>query len=167
MLNGKSGAIGPNAQHLVARGPNSGPELAVKQPLGATKPVLAIPQRLDIAQHLYVQVFPFPVFLNCWMGVFDTLYLGCVFGILGCFCYFEGYFDTLRGVFGKETLPEAQRTQKLTTWLGLNLATTWHHLHMLQIWPPDGATCISCKVGHQMTPHALVANLATRWRHLH
>ena len=49
MLNGKSGAIGPNAQHLVARGPNSGPELAVNQPLGATKPVLAITQRLNIA----------------------------------------------------------------------------------------------------------------------
>ena len=36
-----------------------------------------------------------------------------------------------------ETLPEAQRTQKLTPRLGLNLATTWRHL---QIWPPDGAT---------------------------
>ena len=30
---------------------------------------------------------------------------------------------------GKKTLPVAQRTQKLTPWLGLNLATTWHHLH--------------------------------------
>ena len=28
-----------------------------------------------------------------------------------------------------KTLPEAQRTQKLTPWLGLNLATTWHYLH--------------------------------------
>ena len=28
-----------------------------------------------------------------------------------------------------KTLPEAQRTQKLTPRLGLNLATTWHHLH--------------------------------------
>ena len=27
---------------------------------------------------------------------------------------------------------------------------------------PDGATCISSKFGHQMEPHALVANLATR-----
>ena len=27
-----------------------------------------------------------------------------------------------------ETLTEAQRTQKLTPWLGLDLATTWHHL---------------------------------------
>ena len=42
-----------------------------------------------------------------------------------------------------ETLPEAQRTHKLTPWLGLNLATTWHLLHLLQIWPPDGATCNS------------------------
>ena len=39
-----------------------------------------------------------------------------------------------------ETLPEAQRTQKLTLRLGLNLATTWRHVHYLQIWPPDGAT---------------------------
>ena len=28
-----------------------------------------------------------------------------------------------------QTLPEAQRTQKLTPRLGLNLATTWRHLH--------------------------------------
>ena len=31
--------------------------------------------------------------------------------------------------FSVETLPEAQRTQKLTPRLGLNLATTWRHLH--------------------------------------
>ena len=43
----------------------------------------------------------------------------------------------------RKTLPEAQRTQKLTPWLGLNLATTWHLLHLLKIWPPDGATCNS------------------------
>ena len=66
-----------------------------------------------------------------------------------------------------KTLPEAQRTQILTPWLGLNLATTWHLLHYLQFWPPDGATCISCKFGHQLAPFELVANLATRWRHLH
>ena len=35
-----------------------------------------------------------------------------------------------------------------------NLATRWRHLHWLQIWPPDGATCIRCKFGHQMTPLA-------------
>ena len=45
-----------------------------------------------------------------------------------------------------------------------NLATRWSHLHMLQIWPPDGTTCISCKFGHQM---ALVQNLVISWRHLH
>ena len=45
------------------------------------------------------------------------------------------------------------------------LATKWHNLNCLQSWPPDGATCISCKFGHQMAPLALVANLATRWRH--
>ena len=30
---------------------------------------------------------------------------------------------------GWKTLPEAQRTQKLTLWHGLDLATTWHKLH--------------------------------------
>ena len=29
------------------------------------------------------------------------------------------------------------------------------YLHWLKIWPPDGATCISCKFGHQMAPLAL------------
>ena len=28
-----------------------------------------------------------------------------------------------------KTLPEAQRTKKLTPWLRLNSPTTWHHLH--------------------------------------
>ena len=61
-----------------------------------------------------------------------------------------------------KTLPEAQRTQKLTPWLGLDLATSWRHLHLLQIWQPDGATWISFKFGHQTAPLPLVANLATR-----
>ena len=75
MPNGKSGANGPNAQHLVARGPNSGPELAVNQPLGATKPVLAITQRLNIAQHLYVQVFPFLILI---LIICNTLCIWCL-----------------------------------------------------------------------------------------
>ena len=37
-----------------------------------------------------------------------------------------------------KTLPEAQRTQELTPWLGLDLATTWHHLISFQILPPEG-----------------------------
>ena len=28
------------------------------------------------------------------------------------------------------------------------LATRWSYMHWLQIWPPGGATCISCKLGH-------------------
>ena len=36
-----------------------------------------------------------------------------------------------------------------------------------QIWPPDGATCISCKFCHQLAQIALVQNLVIRWRHLH
>ena len=42
-----------------------------------------------------------------------------------------------------------------------------HHLNWLQIWPPDGATCIDCKFGHKMAPHALVSNFPTRLSHLH
>ena len=49
--NGKNGAIGPNAQPLVARGPKSGPVLAVNQLLEALKGVLATPQRLNDARH--------------------------------------------------------------------------------------------------------------------
>ena len=40
-------------------------------------------------------------------------------------------------------------------------------LHLVQIWPPDGATCIGCKFGPQMAPLALVTNLTTRWCNLH
>ena len=63
-----------------------------------------------------------------------------------------------------KTLPEAQWTQKLTPWL--NLTTSWRHLHYLQIWPPDGATCISCKFGHLHWRRiwSLVANLATKFK---
>ena len=38
------------------------------------------------------------------------------------------WFPATRGAV-LQTMPEAQRTQKLTPWLGLNLSTTWHHLH--------------------------------------
>ena len=37
-----------------------------------------------------------------------------------------------------------------------NLATRWRHLQYLQIWPPDGTTCMSCKFGHQMAPLEMV-----------
>ena len=61
MLNGKLGANGPNAQHLVALGPKSGPEHAVSQILEGNNTVQEIPQKLRIAQHLSaqaVQVIP-------------------------------------------------------------------------------------------------------------
>ena len=70
-----------------------------------------------------------------------------------------------------QTLPEAQRTQKLTPWLGLNLATTWHQLAPLVLvaylaitwhnlnwfksWSSGCTTCIVCKVGHQVVSLAL------------
>ena len=50
--------------------------------------------------------------------------------------------------------------------LVLILTTMWRYLLQLQIWPPDGTTCISCKFDHQMAPLALAPNLATTWRHL-
>ena len=40
-------------------------------------------------------------------------------------------------------------------------------MHWLQIWPPDGTTCISYKLDHQVESLASVAKLSTRWRHLH
>ena len=49
--------------------------------------------------------------------------------------------------------------------LVVNLTTRWPHYYWLQIWPPDGATCIACKFDHQMAPLALAANLATRYKY--
>ena len=40
-----------------------------------------------------------------------------------------------------------------------NMATRWHHLHELQIWPPDGATCISRKFAHQIALLVLTTRL--------
>ena len=77
-------------------------------------------------------------------------------------------------------MPEAQRTQGIACKLELslqlmvaplalvpNLATRWRHLHELKNWPPDGATGISSKFGHQMASLALVPKLATRLPHMH
>ena len=50
MPNGKSGASGPNAVPLVARGQNTEPGLAVELSLEATKTVLDILQRLGFAK---------------------------------------------------------------------------------------------------------------------
>ena len=37
----------------------------------------------------------------------------------------------------------------------------------MQDWLHGGATCIDCKIFHQMAPLLLVANSATNWRYLH
>ena len=58
MLNGKPGANGPNAQHLVALGPKSGPEHAVIQLLEGINTVQEIRPRLRIAKHPSAQVLP-------------------------------------------------------------------------------------------------------------
>ena len=39
--------------------------------------------------------------------------------------------------------------------------------HQLQLWPLGGATCIGWKLGHQVVPLAFVQHLVIRWRHLH
>ena len=53
-------------------------------------------------------------------------------GVRDIYVYVKGFprihMDSGHRHFAK-TLPEAQRTQKLTPRLGLNLATTWRHLH--------------------------------------
>ena len=96
----------------------------------------------------------------------------------------------------EETLPEAQRTQRIESITWVNLSTiivwNWFQWNFLQIWPPDGATCngcqfchwwttctlipiwppdgancISCKFAHQMALLSLVPYLTTRWHHLH
>ena len=47
------------------------------------------------------------------------------------------------------------------------LITRWRNLHWLQNCPPDGVTCISSKLDHQVESLASVAKLSTRWCHLH
>ena len=61
--NGKTGATGPNAQPLAARGSNSGPVHAVNQSLEVKTSVSEIPQKLAIARHLIVQVIHDLLFL--------------------------------------------------------------------------------------------------------
>ena len=108
--------------------------------------------------------------------------------LIGHVSFISIYFGYLIFMFTFEkTLPEAQRTQGIESITWVNLSTRivwnwfqWNFLNWLQIWPPDGATCIGCqfchrmhhlhidsKFDHQMAPIALVANLPTRWRHLH
>ena len=83
----------------------------------------------------------------------------------------------------KKTLPEAQRTQGIDsiTWVNLSarILQNWfrqYYLNCLQVWPPDGApnillqiwplgrgTCISHKLGHDVTPNTSL----TKRHHLH
>ena len=48
-----------------------------------------------------------------------------------------------------------------------NLVNRWCHMHLFEIWPPYGATCIRKNFGHQVAPLELVGNLATSWQPLH
>ena len=81
----------------------------------------------------------------------------------------------------KQTLPEAQRTQgidsltwvispakKNTTCIGFNCIGQYvMQFALVPILAPGGATCISCKISHQMAPFALITNFPTRSSHLH
>ena len=58
MLTGKSGAIGPNARPLVARGQESGAAPAVNLSLEAMTSVMEIRPKWKIAEHPSVQVIP-------------------------------------------------------------------------------------------------------------
>ena len=80
---------------------------------------------------------------------------------------FLGDIVTKRWHRYEKTLPEAQRTQSVESITWVNLSTRivwnwfqWNFLKWLQIWPPDGATCISSKFSHQRGPLALVPS----WR---
>ena len=53
---------------------------------------------------------------------------------------------SLSSKFGHQMAPPA---------LVSNLATRWRHLHKLQIWPPDGTTCITYKFSYQAESLAL------------
>ena len=56
MPNGKSGASGPNAVSLVAKGQNSERELAVERSLEAMRTVLEIPHRRGSAKYQNAKV---------------------------------------------------------------------------------------------------------------
>ena len=43
----------------------------------------------------------------------------------------------------------------------------FNRLETFEICSTGGATCISCKFGHQVAQLALVQHLVIRWRHLH
>ena len=87
----------------------------------------------------------------------------CIFGNLenctSCVQYLKPcirnkFFIHLPIVSLRKTLLGAQRNQAVKSWTRIillitNLATSWRHLHCLQICPPGGDTFISCKFSHQ------------------
>ena len=122
--------------------------------------------------------------------MFHICQFGSLFVVLGPYFGCKGSLFSLQTVPWSvihKTLPEAQRTQGIESITWVNLSTRivwnwfqWNFLNWLQIWPPDGATCIGCqfchrmhhlhidsKFDHQMAPIALVPYLTTRWHHLH
>ena len=72
--NGKNGATGPNAQHLVARAPKSGLVHAVNQLLEALRSVLAFLRRLNVARHQSAKV----IALFMFPSLFDPNYTAAV-----------------------------------------------------------------------------------------
>ena len=121
------------------------------------------------------------IFIYIWQ-------FGSLFVILGPYFGCKGSLFSLQTVpwsLFHKTLPEAQRTQGIESITWVNLSTRivwnwfqWNFLNWLQIWPPDGATCIGCqfchrmhhlhidsKFDHQMAPIALVPYLTTKVVH--
>ena len=92
-----------------------------------------------------ISIFWFPKFLSIWFVLnLNVQTTGSVLPSLGT--------DWIGCKFGHKMAPPAICKQKILQLydhpLFTILATRWSYLHWLQIWPPEGATCISCKLSH-------------------
>ena len=90
--------------------------------------------------------------------------------LLGRFWLYSGIY-----LFRPKTIIFTESSELLNWWKSFftiflkNIAGPWnwlHDSHLLQTWPPNGATWISSKSYHHLAQLEMVANLATRWRHL-
>ena len=70
-------------------------------------------------------------------------------------------FDWTRFVF----ISAAEIIQVIDSILWVRCASG--NVFCLQMWPPDGTSCISCRFGQKLALLELVTSLATKWCHLH
>ena len=54
----------------------------------------------------------------------------------------------------------SENTIRESSNINWKFATRWRHLHWLQIWSPDDATCVSSKFSHQMATDGQMATIA-------